>query len=258
MANIAKASPAKRFFVEMLTRDIELQDAILDLLDNCVDGALRQNQANVPTDQSKPYAGREAIINFSKDGFTIKDNCGGIPRTVAEEYAFRMGRSDTERDAEIPTVGMYGIGMKRAIFKIGKASVVSSQHDATGFKVDISSAWMEDDSAWGLPITDENLNFASDGTEIKVTSLHDPIVHLFSSDKSIFEEEFKKVVTSHYSLIIEKGFKVIVNGEEIESKEVKLMFDATDNGIKPYLYQGTINGVKIDLVNWPTSQLTYR
>ena len=38
----AQASPAKRFFVEMLTRDIELADAILDLLDNCVDGALRR------------------------------------------------------------------------------------------------------------------------------------------------------------------------------------------------------------------------
>ncbi|HEC0887973.1 TPA: ATP-binding protein, partial [Escherichia coli] len=37
------AFPAKRFFVEMLTRDIELSDSILDLLDNCLDGVLRKN-----------------------------------------------------------------------------------------------------------------------------------------------------------------------------------------------------------------------
>ena len=37
------ASPVKRFFVEMLTRDIQIEDAILDLLDNCVDGILRSN-----------------------------------------------------------------------------------------------------------------------------------------------------------------------------------------------------------------------
>ncbi|GAB8979638.1 hypothetical protein OkiPb01104_48070 [Escherichia coli] len=37
----ADFSPSKRFFVSMLTRDIDLNDAILDLLDNCVDGALR-------------------------------------------------------------------------------------------------------------------------------------------------------------------------------------------------------------------------
>ena len=36
-----EAKPVKSFFVEMLTRDIDLVDAILDLLDNCVDGILR-------------------------------------------------------------------------------------------------------------------------------------------------------------------------------------------------------------------------
>ena len=36
----AQASPTKQFFVSMLTRDISLADAILDLVDNCLDGAL--------------------------------------------------------------------------------------------------------------------------------------------------------------------------------------------------------------------------
>lgn len=38
--------PAKRFFVEMLTRDIELVDAILDLIDNSLDGAMRLLKGN--------------------------------------------------------------------------------------------------------------------------------------------------------------------------------------------------------------------
>ena len=37
---LIKAGPTKAFFVKMLTRDIELADAILDLLDNCVDGVV--------------------------------------------------------------------------------------------------------------------------------------------------------------------------------------------------------------------------
>lgn len=37
-ANSINASPTKNFFVEMLTRDIDLKDAILDLLDNCFAG----------------------------------------------------------------------------------------------------------------------------------------------------------------------------------------------------------------------------
>jgi hypothetical protein len=38
------ASPVKSFFVSWLTRDISLEDAILDLLDNCVDGILRSDK----------------------------------------------------------------------------------------------------------------------------------------------------------------------------------------------------------------------
>lgn len=251
MANTVSAFPAKRFFVEMLTRDIELQDAILDLLDNCVDGALRQNQANHNLNDLRPYEGRWAHIVFNKDGFSIKDNCGGIPRDLAETYAFRLGRPDTERDAEIPTVGMYGIGMKRAIFKIGKSCTVSSQHGGNGFKVEIDSLWMEDDENWELPITDENLNFDSDGTDIRIAVLHEPITHLFSIDKTDFLENFRKAVTSHYSFIIEKGFKVYVNDKEIEPKSTGLMFDPSisgKKGIAPYVYEGKINGVKVDLV----------
>ena len=46
MANIlgnVPVSPVKSFFVHMLTRDIDLRDAILDLLDNCV-GAEERNK----------------------------------------------------------------------------------------------------------------------------------------------------------------------------------------------------------------------
>ena len=38
------ANPTKKFFVEMLTRDIDLIDAIMDLVDNCIDGVHRQRK----------------------------------------------------------------------------------------------------------------------------------------------------------------------------------------------------------------------
>ena len=61
------ANPVKSFFVEMLTRDIELSDAILDLLDNCVDGILRTiNKAG-----KTPYKGFEASITLNKNYFKI-------------------------------------------------------------------------------------------------------------------------------------------------------------------------------------------
>ena len=118
------ARPVKSFFVQMLTRDIALVDAILDLLDNCVDGILRQ-KAN--SSGRIRYDGSWAEIAFDKNSFTISDNCGGIPWSL-HDYAFRMGKEDENRDSNLPTVGVYGIGMKRAIFKIGKQCSISTQN----------------------------------------------------------------------------------------------------------------------------------
>lgn len=100
------ASPVKSFFVHMLTRDIKLEEAILDLLDNCVDGILRSEGTN---SKKEPYSGFWAEIEFKKDSFSISDNCGGIPWNL-HDYAFRMGRR-TDRPPDTPgTVGIYGIG----------------------------------------------------------------------------------------------------------------------------------------------------
>jgi hypothetical protein len=41
------ASPSKEFFIHMLTRDVQLTRAIIDLVDNCIDGAKRLKGAEV-------------------------------------------------------------------------------------------------------------------------------------------------------------------------------------------------------------------
>ena len=87
-ADRAEASPTNRFFVSMLTRDINLADAILDLLDNCLDGALRlADGADVD------YAQHFVQIGLDADHFSIYENCAAIPREVATTCAFRRGRA---------------------------------------------------------------------------------------------------------------------------------------------------------------------
>ena len=41
MTNIIEGSPTKQFFIDMITRDISIEDAIMDLIDNSIDGANR-------------------------------------------------------------------------------------------------------------------------------------------------------------------------------------------------------------------------
>jgi hypothetical protein len=66
------AYPTKELFVSMLIRDIPLIRAIVDLVDNAVDGALRLRK------ESGDYSGLSIRIELDNDHFKIVDNCGGI------------------------------------------------------------------------------------------------------------------------------------------------------------------------------------
>lgn len=247
--NIINASPTKRFFVEMLTRDIELSDAILDLLDNCVDGAIRLGPKNAsPID--KPYSGYFAKIKLSPSEFSIEDNCGGISHELAKKYALRLGRDDPNRDEDKPTVGVYGIGMKRAIFKLGSDANIHSHHPDGPFQIPITSDWMNKD-IWNLEMQPANpLN--EFGTKITVKKLKPSISLLFDSTINDFISDFIELLKKHYSYIIEKGLRVEVNTTEIKPKIQKLLLvpdSVTKNAkIAPYFYELESDGVKVDLV----------
>ncbi|MGR3807191.1 ATP-binding protein [Pasteurella testudinis] len=252
--------PTKRFFVEMLTRDIELEDAILDLLDNCLDGVIRQGEKN---DISKPYDGYWAEITFDKNHFKIKDNCGGIEKKLATEYAFRMGRPEKydDQDKNLPTVGVYGIGMKRSIFKMGNNAKVESYTKTDGtFKVVIDEPWMKNDTEWQLDLIE--LNSSNDlkgnqyGTMIYIDNLHEGISKQFDkTSNSTFEQLLKDIISTHYSYIIRKGFSVKLNGLDIQPQITQIVYQEdfatlsnTDKVIAPYIYKSVKNDVEISVI----------
>ena len=90
MANIIEGSPTKQFFIDMITRDISIEDAIIDLLDNSIDGANRLATAA----GKKDFKGLNLHVklSLSEAGLSIEDNCGGFLLETAKKYAFRFGR----------------------------------------------------------------------------------------------------------------------------------------------------------------------
>ncbi|WGV60091.1 ATP-binding protein [Brevibacillus brevis] len=239
----ANAFPAKKFFVNMLTRDINLSDAILDLLDNCVDGIIRSKKVTKTSiDSGSPYLGYYAKIEMNDKFFKITDNCGGIPLKVAIEYAFMMGR-DKSYDENLPTVGMYGIGMKRALFKMGMHSSVLSKTIDGCFEVEIDRNWLESETDWHIPIKLlENDTKGVLGTEILITDLYPSISSWFSNAN--FINNFREIISHNFSYIIKKGFKIFVNEIEVISAPLNLLFDKS-KGIAPYLYSAKIGNVEV-------------
>src|SRR5688572_2896994 len=179
----------------MLTRDISLDDAILDLLDNCIDGAMRLAKGN-----EVDYSQHFVKIKLANDEFSIEDNCGGIPRDVAINYAFKMGREpDDDRDSDTETIGMYGVGMKRAIVKMGKNALVRTRHGDDSFEVPITSQWLEAKNWDPLPInepTEVNEKLAHMGTTIIVRDLYEGVARHFANEA--FENKVRTAISEHF------------------------------------------------------------
>lgn len=240
------ASPVKSFFVHMLTRDISLDDAILDLLDNCIDGAIRLTPPEKNEDQNK-YNGYEAKITISKTSFSIVDNCGGIPFDVLKNYAFRMGRIADYTESHLGTVGTFGIGMKRAIFKMGQKCRLTTTDGKTEYVVEITPEWINNENDWNIPI-DVQKSSSSDtcGTKIEISNLNQGVSSQFDREKSSFITDLIGKISSTYAFILSKGFKIYVNDAPIKAKQITFAYD---NKIKPYIFKSTkeIGNEKVDI-----------
>lgn len=240
----AQASPTKKFFVSMLTRDISLADAILDLLDNCLDGAMRLAGGN-----GVDYAMHFVKIEIAEDHFSIADNCGGIPRDVAKNYAFKMGRDpDDDRDSDAETIGMYGVGMKRAIFKMGRNALVRTRHGENTFDVPITSEWLDAKNWDPLPInepTEANEKLGEPGTTIYINELYEGVARHFANEA--FENEVRTAISEHFTMFLQWGLKVELNGVAVEPVHVEVLVSTDEESAAPYIYQKTIDDVIVSI-----------
>jgi len=241
-----EAAPVKSFFVSMLTRDITLEDAILDLLDNCVDGILRSKRS----EGDRPYKGFWAEIDFKPDLFSISDNCGGIPWNL-HDYAFRMGRELGRKPDAPGAVGVYGIGMKRAIFKIGRDCLISTRNAEDQYEVEIPPEWFVKELDWSLSARKARKSLGEDGTTIVVGNLNPGIIEQFGEDANKFGAALDRVVSTQYAYIIDKGFEVKINGESVKPRTTKIVFDSRAGkkipSIRPYIFKTTTDGVEVFL-----------
>ncbi len=240
----AVAIPTKQFFVSMLTRDITLADAILDLVDNCLDGALRIANGSA-VDYSKHFVN----ISLTAQEFSIADNCGGIPRDVAKNYAFKMGReADDVRDSDTETIGMYGVGMKRAIFKMGRDALVRTRNGKDTFEVPITAAWLGAKNWDPLPInepTEAEDKLAEPGTVIFVRELYEGVSRHFANPA--FENEVRTAISEHFTMFLQGGLKVELNGSAIQPVFVEVLVSGKKDGPAPYVFQKMIDDVLVSI-----------
>ena len=215
MPEKALATPAKEFFINMLTRDISIADCILDLLDNAVDGARR----SVP-DNPNHLGGFFVHLHLSSEEFRIQDNCGGITLEDAREYAFNFGRRRGAPLAPTESIGIYGIGMKRALFKLGKAIEIVSSTEQNSFEATIDVKAWEADSEWTFDLIPGD-PLVRVGTKITVRDLSPGI------GEELIDPAFHKVlsraISRGYALFIKAGLEITLNQQPIDGHYIQLL-----------------------------------
>lgn len=213
------ARPSKKFFVQMLVRDIELAPAIIDLLDNAIDGAKRLRQSET-SDQFKDLWVR---ISVGENGFSIQDNCGGMSSRIAKSYAFRFGRLE-DMESTPGEVGQFGVGMKRALFKIGKSFDVASMCDDERFRIKVDVVdWLRKPDDWSFPFEElpNDLPPSEPGTMISVSNLHPSVASDF--ELGTFLGRLRSQIAMRHAVAMERSIAITLNDEPVTPRAPVLL-----------------------------------
>lgn len=226
--NRIEANPTKELFVFMLVRDITLNDAIGDLVDNSVDGAKRlrpDKDSHLSRSRLEPdgkYDGLTIEVTAKPDIFSIIDNCGGIPSDIAREYAFRFGRP--KGMVTTPgSVGQFGIGMKRALFKLGNHFVIESTSPNSKFLIEEDITQWVNLENWSFHFKEleENATFSTQGTTIIIEQLHSDVRERFELQN--FVNSLRREIEKEQLYNIYRGLSIMINGEKLQSNQLKLL-----------------------------------
>jgi hypothetical protein len=252
----ANASPEKHLFLHMFTRDLTLEDSVLDLIDNSIDSLIKHrnidvSEALVPIESSSDkedtlQKSEPASIKivFNDKYFHVEDNCGGISIRDAVEEVFRFGHS---MEAKVGQLGVYGIGLKRAIFKIGNHITITSKTAEEGFRMVIPVPEWSENPSWTLPmeVIEGTGDPAVAGTSIDITSFGKEISERIKS--GIFEGHLKEMIARTYCLFLNRYVIVTLNEHIIEPDYIPLGFSEevtvakevfSDNGVTVTMYAG--------------------
>ncbi len=241
----ADVRPTKKLFIDTLTRDVDIWSAILDLVDNSVDGAKRVAQER---GERNDYSDLFIDIKMGKDEFSISDNCGGIDIDLAENYAFKFGRPIAAEG--VPgSVGYFGVGMKRTLFKIADEFRVESTTKDSHFVVHVDvPKWQENEDDWRFDLDevkqDENQPDAQIGTKIEALRIKGEIAKELALEHRVnnFRESLRKV----YAQPMSYGLTISLNGNKLDYLDIDI-FESNDLKSSKISHSWEVDGQEISV-----------
>jgi len=220
------AEPTKDLFIEMLVRDIGLLPAVIDLVDNSVDGAraVVRGRASAASGSAGPgtLQGLFLRIRTSRESMELDDNCGGISLDDATNYAFRFGRvggKNLER-----SIGQFGVAMKRAFFKLGGEFTVESVTPTSRFVLPVEVDEWRDEPGWVFTlreVAEGPQDLGQVGTRIRLAPLLPQVAD--EVGEPAFATRLLDEITARHQEAINEGLELSVDDiRAVESPSVLL------------------------------------
>lgn len=216
--------PTKEVVVSSLTRDATIEECIFDLIDNAIDAARGRIQAKgrVALDGfglPASYQGFHALLKIGGNGVTIEDNCGGISVETLKRMVLRFG----QRSAHEKGIGIFGVGLNRALFKLGKVSHLKTDTGRKRSELLLNTDDYVNSKDWDLPAYTFSTT-GQVGTTIEITSPTEDISNRLSDP--IFIDELINDASRRYFPFLQKSFKITINDIDVPPTSVPLRQDS--------------------------------
>lgn len=188
------ATPSKRIFHSIIA-DYDLNRSVCELVDNGLDVWIR--------DKKKAAITIDITLDKVQQTITVEDNAGGLPKS---DLRFIVGPGETGTDPSSETIGIFGVGTKRAVVALAQDIKITTrfQKEKT-YHIAFDDHWLEDPS-WEMPVYE--VDPIPEGKTIvelqrlRLQVTEDGIVHLKDHLRTTYARFLK-----------DKGVTIRVNGE---------------------------------------------
>lgn len=241
----ADTSPDKAFTIDTFTRDASVQECIFDLIDNSIDAArkkLHENNKLIIDDNGlvSDYSGIKIKVLINQQCISIEDNCSGMEPSEIRNGILRFGQPSK---AEY-SIGLYGIGLNRAIYKLGNKTniVTETKTDKSQVKINME-AYRKEQSKWLIPASTLPTT-GQTGTELSISDINNEVEHILADTE--FVNKMKSEASKRYSNFILKDLQLEINAELIKAQKIQIRADGPLSPLrKTYTAK---NGVRIKII----------
>lgn len=200
-SNKVDAGPTRKFIITTITKDIRIEAAIFDLIDNSINAA---ETITNPKRLEKYFVS----LKINNSQFEISDNCGGISEKKVWGDALKIGSS-------LDYKGGHGVGLKRAFLKFGKTIEITSNRSDYSCKVLIDVDKWGKRNNWDIGIDKIEYNEKLyQGLVINISNLYNEIARKLSNN--IFIQDLIEEIAVRYRYKLQAGLKIIVNREFVK------------------------------------------